>query len=77
MIYQCYIKSHCDYPDFEIEVEADSKDEALDVLLTSYHLGLAGWDAESLAPHVGAEQADSLSVALQSERQDGVGANYS
>ncbi|MEO0289593.1 MAG: hypothetical protein ABIN00_08165 [candidate division WOR-3 bacterium] len=28
--YQCYIKSHCELPDFEVEVEAKNKKEAID-----------------------------------------------
>ena len=27
--FMCYIKSHCEYPDFEAEVEAESKEDAV------------------------------------------------
>lgn len=36
--YKCYIKSHCEAPDFEIEVEAFDQDEAVDMLINKYDL---------------------------------------
>jgi len=31
--YLCYIKSHCEAPDFEVEVEAQNKTEAVNKIL--------------------------------------------
>ena len=78
MTYQCYIKSHCEAPDFEAEVEAGSKKEAIRIFLTD--LRFAGWTEQSLAPHV-EELTDTellgLSVAMHSEKLCGVGKDYS
>jgi len=37
--YQVYIKSHCEAPDFEYEVEADNPKEAIEKIQSEYDLG--------------------------------------
>ena len=41
--YACYIKSHCEAPDFEVEVEARSRKDATNQILKR-HLGSYGWE---------------------------------
>ena len=44
--YACYIKSHCEAPDFEQEVEAYTKEEAVDKIMGI--VGDYGWDRETI-----------------------------
>ena len=46
----CYIKSGCVAPDFEMEVEAKSKKEAIDILLGQPQL--VEYNREMLSKHV-------------------------
>jgi len=47
--YLLYIKSHCEYPDYEDEVEAMTKDEAIEL----FHVKLKGeYDREFLRENV-------------------------
>lgn len=46
MRYWLLIKSHCDYPDFEDECEANSIDEAADIFLKN--AGLEDFDKEMI-----------------------------
>lgn len=43
-LFLCCIKSHCEAPDFEETVEAESMEEALEILETITH-----WDRRMLA----------------------------
>lgn len=36
MMYLLSIRSHCEAPDFEVEMEADNKQEALEKILNKY-----------------------------------------
>lgn len=51
--YLCYIKSHCEAPDFEMEVEAKNKKEAVNKILgDGYHgIGRWGWEYPEVAEH--------------------------
>ena len=42
--YYLYIKSHCEYPDFEGEVEAGNKKEAIKMFLKNLNQGTGDWD---------------------------------
>jgi len=48
--YVCYIKSHCEYPDFEYEVEANSKEEAVDKIKERF----PAFSREHIEKHTGA-----------------------
>jgi hypothetical protein len=48
--YGIYIKSHCEAPDLEEQVEARSKDEAIELLMKQ--LGKWGWEEDIIAEHV-------------------------
>ncbi len=50
MKYWLYIKSHCDYPDYDDKCEADSKEEAAEIFLECR--SLVGFDKEMLLPHI-------------------------
>jgi hypothetical protein len=45
-----YIRSHSAMPDYENEIQASSKEEAIKILLQEP--ALAEWDKETLAPYV-------------------------
>ena len=45
--YELCIKSHCEAPDFEVEVEANNVEEAVDKLIEKYQW-LKGWDRQTL-----------------------------
>jgi hypothetical protein len=49
-----YIKSHCDLPDYEEEVEANSKEEALDHIWkrSKWNWIEAGWEKEDLLKYM-------------------------
>jgi len=49
--YSCYIKSHCEHPDFEEYISARNKDEAIEKFLKETNLG-RDWDKESLERYV-------------------------
>jgi len=49
--YMCYIKSHCEAPDFEWEVEANSKREAAEKIMCGEAAAM-GWDTDSLMEHI-------------------------
>jgi len=46
MRFQLYIKSHTDFPDYDQEVEADSRGKALDYFYRQFEKG--GWSKEQL-----------------------------
>ena len=46
MNYLCYIKSHCEAPDYEVEVEAPNKNEAVKVILS--RIGKYGWEYDEI-----------------------------
>jgi len=46
--YVCYIKSHCEAPDFEVQVKARNKKEAVDMILRKW-LGKYGWEYPEVA----------------------------
>lgn len=48
--FMCYIPSHCAAPDFELEVEAVSKIDAIKILLKTPYL--VEYDKEMLKEHV-------------------------
>ena len=49
-LYMCYLKSHCDAPDYEQEIEAKSKKEAVDMLMPD--LGRHGWERPEVEERV-------------------------
>jgi hypothetical protein len=61
MLYTLYIKSHCEAPDLEREMEANSKEEAIGFFyewLKNY-----GWDRTTISQNVIAE--DEFNVGLK------------
>jgi|TARA_Y100000310_G_C20180220_1_gene577770 hypothetical protein len=54
MIYEVIIKSHCEAPDYEDSIEAESKDEAIKKLLQKS--SLRHWGYKDLEPFVGTDE---------------------
>jgi|TARA_R100001530_G_scaffold21901_2_gene17995 hypothetical protein len=54
MIYEVIIKSHCEAPDYEDSVEAESKAEAIAKLLQKS--SLRDWGYKDLEPFVGVDE---------------------
>jgi len=48
--YLFYLKSHCEAPDFEIEVEAQNKIEAVNKILKG--LGKYGWEFDEVEKNI-------------------------
>ena len=46
-VYSCFVKSHCDYPDFESECEANSKKEAIEIFAQQMR-----WEENDIADYV-------------------------
>ena len=46
-LYSCYVKSHCEYPDFESECEAKNKKEAVEKFAQQIR-----WEENDIAPFV-------------------------
>lgn len=47
--YICYIKSHCEQPDFEYEVEAENKNEAVKEIINK--IGKYGWEEDLISQY--------------------------
>ena len=56
MIYYCYIKSPYEYPDFEEEIEAKSKGEAIKYFLKKLNYGNGDWDESMIKDDVVSEK---------------------
>jgi len=56
MKYLIYIKSHCEAPDYEDEVEAKSKKEAVKYFLTKLNRGDDYWDESMIEKEVVSEE---------------------
>ena len=48
--YHCYIKSHCEAPDYDVEFEAKNKKEAVKMILDD--IGRYGWEEPEVAERV-------------------------
>ena len=48
--FHLYLKSHCEAPDYEKDVEAETKEEALKIFMSE--LGKWGWEEDQVAPHI-------------------------
>ena len=51
MRFLLYIKSHSEAPDYEDEVEADSKEEAVEYFMSK--LGKYGWERNMIEENIG------------------------
>jgi len=60
--YLLNIKSHCEYPDYENEVRADSLKQALD-LFYSTALAQAGWQKIDLLEHICEDTPDGRFIS--------------
>lgn len=50
MKFNLYIKSHTDFPDYDEDIEANSKEEALDYFYRQFEQG--GWSKDQLSEYV-------------------------
>jgi len=48
-MYGCYVKSHCEAPDFEYEISAFSREEAVEKIWDS--VGHLGWEWDTIDSH--------------------------
>ena len=48
--YLCYIKSHAEWPDYEREIEAKNKKEAVAIIMRD--LGKYDWDERQVAKYI-------------------------
>jgi len=56
MIYNLYIKSHCEAPDYEDETSAGSLEEAADIFLKRINKNEGDWSKEMLMKYIEADE---------------------
>lgn len=50
--FELYLKSHCEAPDFEVEIKAETKEEALKEIKNQYGSQLADFSDEILLENI-------------------------
>ncbi len=51
-IWYLYLKSHCEFPDFESEIETKSKKEAIKYFLKQLNFSTGDWDESMIKDEV-------------------------